>query len=114
MPDQIIDRNADVWEALLAVADAAGGEWPSRARAAAVTLVSAVTHAPPGLRLQLLTDIHTVFAELEDEKVSTETLLDRLNGMEEAPWGNIRGNPLDARRLARRLRRYEERAETDP
>ena len=29
MPEGIEDRNADVWEALLAVADAAGGDWPS-------------------------------------------------------------------------------------
>src|SRR5207249_555475 len=30
MPDGITDRNADLWEALLAVADAAGGSWPER------------------------------------------------------------------------------------
>jgi hypothetical protein len=28
MPEGIADRNADVWEALFSVADAAGGEWP--------------------------------------------------------------------------------------
>ncbi len=27
MPDRITDRNADCWEPLLAVADAAGGGW---------------------------------------------------------------------------------------
>ena len=31
MPPGIEDRNADVWEALLAFADAAGGDWPRRA-----------------------------------------------------------------------------------
>ena len=40
MPDGVEDRDADVWEALLAVADAAGGYWPARARAAAVALVA--------------------------------------------------------------------------
>ena len=35
MPDGITDRNADVWESLLSVADAAGGSWPERARVAA-------------------------------------------------------------------------------
>jgi len=40
MPDGIADRNADVWEALLSVADAAGGDWPERARVAAVALVA--------------------------------------------------------------------------
>ena len=49
MPDGIEDRDADVWEPLLAVADAAGGTWPSRARVAAVALVadSKAGHAEP-------------------------------------------------------------------
>jgi Protein of unknown function (DUF3631) len=41
MPDGIEDRNADVWEALIAIADLAGGDWPERARRAAVALVAA-------------------------------------------------------------------------
>ena len=32
MPNGIRDRDADVWEALLAVADVAGRNWPERAR----------------------------------------------------------------------------------
>src|SRR3954447_14544333 len=32
MPPGIVDRDADVWESLLAVADLAGGEWPELAR----------------------------------------------------------------------------------
>lgn len=38
MPEGVTDRPADTWEALLAVADAADGEWPTRARAACVAL----------------------------------------------------------------------------
>ncbi len=34
MPEGITDRNADVWEALLAIADAAGGGWPQHLRPA--------------------------------------------------------------------------------
>ena len=45
MPPDIEDRNADVWEALLSVADAAGGDWPKRSRDAAVTLVTAAKRA---------------------------------------------------------------------
>jgi hypothetical protein len=40
MPEGVHDRDADVWEPLLAVADAAGGEWPERARVSGVSLVS--------------------------------------------------------------------------
>jgi hypothetical protein len=38
MPAGIEDRAADVWEALLAVADLAGGHWPKSARVTAVTV----------------------------------------------------------------------------
>jgi hypothetical protein len=37
MPPEIVDRDADCWEPLISVADAAGGEWPDRARCNAVT-----------------------------------------------------------------------------
>jgi hypothetical protein len=48
MPQGVEDRNADCWEPLLAIADAAGGEWPQRARAAALALIAgaAETNAP--------------------------------------------------------------------
>ena len=39
LPDEIQDRDADVWEPLIAIADAVGGQWPSKARVAAVALV---------------------------------------------------------------------------
>jgi hypothetical protein len=41
MPIGIEDRNADLWEPLLAIADGIGGEWPKRAREAATELVKA-------------------------------------------------------------------------
>jgi len=41
LPAGIEDRNAEVWEPLIMVADAIGGEWPKRARDAALALISA-------------------------------------------------------------------------
>ena len=52
MPDGITDRNADIWESLLSIADAAGGSWPERARVSAVTLVTLTMSATPELRGQ--------------------------------------------------------------
>lgn len=40
LPTEIQDRDADVWEPLVAIADAVGGDWPKRARVAAVALVA--------------------------------------------------------------------------
>jgi hypothetical protein len=39
LPEEIKDRDADCWEPLIAVADAAGGEWPALTRRAAKALI---------------------------------------------------------------------------
>ena len=110
MPAEIQDRDADVWEPLLAVADLAGGDWPRRARRAAKALMEAAKEAEPSFGIQLLTDLRTAFGNAE--KVATETILKQLHEIEEAPWRDIRGKPLDGRGLARRLREYGIRSHT--
>jgi hypothetical protein len=106
MPAWLSDRPADVWESLIALADAAGGAWPERARRAAQVLEAGRRSTDVSLGLRLLADLHTVFPDGED-KLATVTLLERLNALDEAPWGNLRGKPLDGRGLARRLSRYD-------
>lgn len=105
MPHGITDRDADVWEALIAVADLAGGDWPSRARAAAIALVAASKAKPPSLGVRLLADVRTFFGDAD--QITTSTLLEALNAMEDAPWGDLKGKPLDSRRLAGMLSRYD-------
>jgi len=46
IPEGIEGRAEQIWEPLLAIADAAGGEWPERARAACLELALALP-APP-------------------------------------------------------------------
>lgn len=108
MPAGVEDRSADVWEALLAVADLAGGHWPDDARATAVTLVTASKGRAPSIGVMLLRDLRTVFAKSGADRLSTESILTELKGMEECPWAVIRrGEPLDARGLAQRLKKYD-------
>jgi hypothetical protein len=105
IPSGITDRDADVWEALLTVADAAGGDWPERARVAAVALVAASKEGTPSLGVKLLQDIRTVLEEAE--QLPTEKILEKLHALEESPWGDLKGKPLDSRGLARRLREHD-------
>jgi hypothetical protein len=105
MPDGIVDRDADVWEPLLAVADAAGGDWPDRARVAAVALVALSKGGTPSLGVRLLADLREVFGDYD--AMSTEAILAGLHSLDEAPWADLRGKPLDPRGLAQRLRQYE-------
>jgi hypothetical protein len=104
MPPGIEDRDADVWEALIAVADAAGGDWPRLAREAAKALVAEGKDREPSLGIRLLADLRTVFGD--EEQMTTEAILHALNRMPEAPWGDLKGRPLDQRGLARQLRKY--------
>jgi Protein of unknown function (DUF3631) len=90
---------------MLAVAEAAGGDWPERARAAAVVLVLAGKDREASLGVRLLTDIQQVF--VDTTVLSTKELLRRLIEIPESPWGDIRGKTLDERSLAHRLRQYE-------
>jgi Protein of unknown function (DUF3631) len=104
MPSGVEDRDADVWESLLAIADAAGEGWPKRARKAAVSLVSDAKEAEPSLGIRLLGDCKTVSSGAA--AMFTHVILKALHELPEAPWNDIRGKPLNDRGLALRLRQY--------
>jgi hypothetical protein len=108
IPEGLADRAADVWEPLLAIADLAGGDWPIRAREAALKLNDDRMSADISLGLRLLSDLRQlIVVELNTDRLFTDTILEHLNRLDESPWGNLRGKPLDARGLARRLKRYD-------
>jgi hypothetical protein len=104
MPLGVEDRDADLWEPLLAIADAAGGEWPSLARASCVALVAASKQSTPSLGVRLLADMRIVFAD--HDHLSTEAIIKALCELDEAPWGELRGKPISALGLAQHLRPY--------
>jgi len=107
MPAGVEDRPADVWEPLLAVADAAGGQWPGTARTACVELCRVAESREASLGVRLLADVRDVFDDAGDpEGLPTSVILERLHQLDEAPWADLRGKPLDARGLARRLTTY--------
>jgi hypothetical protein len=105
------DRAADVWEPLVAVADAAGGDWPERARRACITLTGQAggdgDEASTGERL--LADLHAVWHG--EHCLYTTTIIDRLCGIDESPWpewhrGASGRVPISPRALAALLRPY--------
>ena len=112
MPPGVEDRSADVWEALLAVADLAGGHWPDDARRSAVALVAASKGGGPSLGVLLLKDVRVVFGKRKCDRLGTDQLLNALNNLEESPWASVKrdGKPLDARGLSQRLGRYDIRS----
>jgi hypothetical protein len=110
MPDGVRDRSADVWEALLAVADLAGGDWPGLARDACVALVKGTADESASTGVRLLADLRAVFCKFGDpDALPTETVRSKLHDRDESPWGDWYGHPLTARELARLLREHQVR-----
>ncbi len=105
MPRGVVDRPADVWEPLLAVAEVAGGDWPKRAREACVAFVSGARNDTASLGQRLLADLRDVFGDAD--KLASAEICRRLAAIEEAPWADMYGKPMDPRRLARMLGEYE-------
>jgi len=106
MPHGVEDRPAEIWEPLLAVADAAGGHWPHTARAACTHFVAQSRDRAASVGTRLLADLRALFTTAGTDRMRTPDILTALHRLDEAPWGDLYGKPLDARRLARELARY--------
>lgn len=97
------DRANDCWEPLLAIAEAAGGDWPRLARQAAITL-HGIEEDAPSIGAELLRDIKTIFDDKRAIKIFTADLLDALTEDDEQPWATWnRGKPISPRQLASKL-----------
>lgn len=108
MPEELDDRQQDGAEILFALADAAGGSWPARCRAALLALFRSVDSADDSARLRLLADLRTIFTDLPlAEGFSTSELLEKLKDIETSPWADWhRGKGLSPKGLSDLLKPY--------
>jgi hypothetical protein len=67
-------------------------------------LVAASKDTEPSLGIRLLADIKQVF---DADTLPSKVLLQKLRDLEESPWHDLKGKPLDERGLAHRLRQYD-------
>lgn len=93
MPCGLGDRAEDAWRPLLAIADAAGGEWPETGRAAAMALSGAleVDADSQSKGVLLLTHIRELFRMQDAATLQSSQLVRKLCDNEEWPWGEWRG-----------------------
>jgi hypothetical protein len=107
VPGELHDRARDNWRPLLAIADAVGGPWPERARAAARTVGGNADDGDAPAVL-LLIDLHGLFAERGVDRLPSAEIAEALAGMEDRPWPEWRrGHPITVRQLARLLRPFD-------
>lgn len=106
VPGGLVNRRADNLRPLLALADLAGGDWPTRARAAALTL--AAGPRDESAAVMLLADLKDMFENRETERLTSAEIVEHLGQMEDRPWPEwSRGKPITARGVARLLARFD-------
>jgi hypothetical protein len=100
-------RDAQVWEALLAIADLAGPEWGAVAREACSALVKARRVDDDGdTKVRLLRDIRAYLTEHNGEFVTSKDLIAWLIDDESRGWADYRGKVLSPETLARLLKPF--------
>ena len=103
LPQTLGDRAMDVWEPLFAIADAAGGDWPTRARQAATNLMGESDDDSVGV--QLLTDTREIFESAE--VITSSELLRKLAERDDRPWATwSKGQRMTGHALVRLLKPF--------
>jgi hypothetical protein len=101
LPSELNDRQQDGAEALLAIADAAGGEWPERARKALIHILTSTEASDDSSGVRLLKDIHSILESTGRDRIHSKRLAAELSQIESSPWAG-----LTVYRLARLLRQF--------
>ena len=104
IPEELGNRTADNWRPLIAIADAAGGDWPERVRSIALK------HQPSEQTagIMLLEDIRRAFFHAQADQLSSADLAAKLATYEERPWVEWRHDkPITPRQLARLLEPFK-------
>jgi len=105
LPNQLHGRAADNWRPLISIADAAGSEWPQRARQAALALAGGDEGQSRGI--ELLADIKAIMARRGVDRITSGDMAEALADLEGRPWPEWRqGRPISANGVARLLRPF--------
>ena len=104
----MINRNADNWRPLFAIADLVGADWPERIRDAAAALAPRESESVGPM---LLADIRTTFEERALDRLASVEICEALTAMEGRPWAEWKASkgapkPLTPNQLARLLKPF--------
>jgi putative DNA primase/helicase len=104
-----INRNADNWRPLFAIADLIGADWPQRIREAAALLMSRESESVGPM---LLADIRDIFDQRGTDRLASAEICEALASIEGRPWAEWKASkgstarPLSPNQLARLLRPF--------
>ena len=99
----LVNRAADNWRPLFAIADAIGGEWRDRVRA--IAAAAEAKKEDLSVRTMLLADIRDILrSRSHSDRIGSNELATELGQLEGRPWAEWKnGKPITAASLARQL-----------
>lgn len=101
------DRQNDMAEPLLCIAQLAGDEWLQRLIKSLETIFKVNDSEDQSIGTTLLTDIRSVYDEMQADSLDSETLAENLCEIQESPWASLaNGRKMTPHLLARMLRRF--------
>lgn len=105
LPEALDDRKAEATEPLFAIADMAGGDWPTKSRSAVLALAQSRDEGADALGTLLLAKLRDVFGDRP--AITTAEICETVNADDDLPFGAFGGGTgLDARLLSKLLRPY--------
>ena len=111
---ELVNRVADNWRPLFAIADEAGGKWPAQARKIASAAVQATVDQ--SINVLLFAAIKWIFdgcpgdgeAFTPTDRLASFAIVERLKSIEGHPWAEWKnGKPITQNGLARLLGKFE-------
>ncbi len=106
LPPEAVNRLADNWRPLFAVAEVAGGDWPRRALKAFRQL-NQHRVSDQSIRVKLLQDIRTVFTAARATKLPSAQIVSELAKLEGQPWAEYLGRrSISTHQVAHLLRGF--------
>lgn len=85
IPDALGDRQADICEPLLAIADMAGGKWPEALRGALALLLGSDAE-DESVGVKLLAAFRSIFRAEDTDRIASDHALTALMEIDDAPW----------------------------
>jgi Protein of unknown function (DUF3631) len=108
MPIGFVNRLADNWSLMFAIADLIGGEWPERLRRAAMQLAPTIDDQNLTDGKRLLAEFRVLFGKLKRPWVTSKEINRHLTEDPLGPWSYYHGHPITEREIAHLLRKMHQ------
>jgi Protein of unknown function (DUF3631) len=113
IPPGFHNRRRANWVPLLAIAEAAGGDWKKAGWKAALALEAVADTFDPSVGIELLRAIKGAFEARETDRITSAGLISDLVADETAPWATYnKGRSISQRQVASLLKPYEIKPKT--